>query len=126
MSAYNINRYYVRKTKRPIYISRKIVSSYDEYGNEIVEYEKPKKYFFNLSSLRDESDIREFGEISDKMRIATVNLFRYRNKFKDFDLAYLEGNTPLNEAVNGEKANYRIYTTREQNAILKIYFLRLI
>lgn len=126
MSAYNINRYYVRKTKRPIYISRKIVSSYDEYGNEIVKYEKPKKYFFNLSSLRDESDIREFGEISDKMRIATVNLVKYRNKFKDFDLAYLEGNTPLNEVVNGEKANYRIYTIREQNAILKIYFLRLI
>ena len=60
------------------------------------------------------------------MKMATVNLFKYKDKFKDFDLAYLDGNSPKNELVNGENANYRIYAIKEQNAVLKIYFLKIV
>lgn len=126
MSAYNINRYYVRKTKRIIYISSKLPSTEDEYGNEITNYDKAKQYSFNISPIKDESEIKEFGELANKMKMATVNLFKYKDKFKDFDLAYLDGNSPKNELVNGENANYRIYTTKEQNAVLKIYFLKIV
>lgn len=126
MSAYNINRYYVRKTKRIIYISSKLPSTEDKYGNEITNYDKAKQYSFNISPIKDESEIKEFGELANKMKMATVNLFKYKDKFKDFDLAYLDGNSPKNELVNGENANYRIYTTKEQNAVLKIYFLKIV
>lgn len=126
MGAYNINRYYVRKTKKIIYICSKLPSTEDEYGNEITNYDEAKPYSFTISPVKDESEIREFGELSNKMKIATVNLFKYKDKFKEFDLAYLDGNTPKNELVNGENANYRIYAIKEQNAILKIYFLKLV
>lgn len=126
MSAYNINRYYVRKTKRIIYISSKLPSTEDKYGNEITNYDKAKQYSFNISPIKDESEIKEFGELANKMKMATVNLFKYKDKFKDFDLAYLDGNSPKNELVNGENANYRIYAIKEQNAVLKIYFLKIV
>lgn len=126
MSAYNINRYYVRKTKKIIYICSKLDSTEDEQGNEITNYGEAKPYSFTISSVKDESEIKEFGELANKMKIATVNLFKYKDKFKEFDLAYLDGNTPKGELVNGENANYRIYATKEQNAILKIYFLKLV
>lgn len=126
MGAYNINRYYVRKVKKIIYICSKLASNEDEYGNEITNYDEAKPYSFTISSVKDESEIKEFGELASKMKMATVNLFKYKDKFKEFDLAYLDGNNPKDELVNGENANYRIYAIKEQNAILKIYFLKLV
>ena len=47
-------------------------------------------------------------------------------KFKEFDVAYLDGTTPSGESVNGQNANYRLYPPRNQNKVIVIYFEKII
>lgn len=124
---YNINRTYVfRNVYSFLYISPKLGTKEDENHNEIAYYGEPIKYRWNVQTIKDESEQREFGELAPKMKVATISFTeQYEGKFKEFDLAYLDGVTPNNEVVIGQNANYRIYAVRPQNSIIKIYFLRL-
>jgi hypothetical protein len=108
------------------YISKKLPSTLDKYGNEIPTYEKPKQYTFNIQPVSGTSEAKEFGEIASQMRVAVITeRDKYINEFNEFDLAYLDGTTPNDEKVNGEKANYRVYSVMPQNVVLKVYFLKL-
>ena len=125
---YNINRSYIFKNLyQNVYISELLEPIEDENHNKMPNYATPKKYKrWNVQYVKAESDIMQFGEIVSNMRLATIpNTPKYANKFKEFDLAYLDGTNPNGEIVNGQNANYRIYSVRTQNNIIKIYFLKL-
>ena len=60
------------------------------------------------------------------MQKAVISKKDYKNKFKEFDKAYIDGTTPDNETLNGSNANYELYPPRNQNKVIVIYFKRLI
>ena len=111
--------------QKTIYISSKETLDYDDYGNQIVTYSKPKKYLFNVQPVSSEVDLMEFGEKSSMIQKAVISRVDYEGVFKENDLAYLDGVTPTGEANNGDNANYRLYPPRNQNKAIVIYFERI-
>lgn len=108
------------------YIGSKLESTFDDNGNEITLYDIPKKYRFNIQPVSGTSDIQEFGEHANKMKVAVItNRKKYDGKFKEFDCAYLDGATPDGETINGENANYRVYAVQYQNVAIRIFFIKL-
>lgn len=114
--------------KSEVYIaSRKEECAEDEYGNEIPEYGVPKKFYFNVQPVKSNSERLEFGERAIDTRVAIITQKDYYlSKIKEFDLAYLEGATPKREVKNGYNANYRVYAIQPQNAIIKVYFEKIV
>ncbi len=125
---YNNNRSYAFKyLYKNVYISQKLDVDEDENHNKIPNYAEPIKYNrWNIQYVKAQSDLIEFGQNVSNMRLAIIpNNEKYINKFKEFDLAYLDGANPNGEIINGQNANYRIYAVRPQNSIIKIYFLKI-
>ncbi len=110
--------------KKECFIASKLEISYDDDGNEIVLYDKPIRYEFNYQPVSSDADIAEFGENSKIMQKAVIPI-SYKNIFKEFDVAYLDGASPLNETRNGLNANYRLLPPRIGNAVIIIYFEKL-
>ena len=116
-----------KNVKSICYIGSKLESIFDEYGNEIKQYAKPEKYSFNIQPLSSSSnsDIQAFGENADKIKIAVItDRKKYDGKFKEFDCAYLDGATPEGESVNGQNANYRVYSVQPQNVAIRVFFIK--
>lgn len=112
------------KWGRNIYIAKRGNISVTDLG-EITTYEEPEQYNFNIQPLSGYSDITAYGEKTTKMYKAIVDSHRYKDKFKEGDVAYLEGASPEGEGINGYNANYVIDTVREQNLKIAIYFNKL-
>lgn len=113
--------------KSKCYIGSKLESDFDDNGNEIKKFAKPKEYFFNIQPVSSASDIQDFGENASKMKVAVItNRAKYENKFKEFDCAYLDGVTPSGEKVNGQNANYRVYSVRPQNVVIRVFFMKIV
>ena len=110
--------------KKKIYIASKSSLDYDDYGNQIVTYDKPKKYEFNVQPISADVDLLEFGEKANMIQKAVIPM-SYKGMFKENDLAYLDDKTPSGEEKNGDNANYRLYPPRNQNKRIIIYFERL-
>lgn len=106
------------------WIASKNKEEYDDDGNEIVKYLKPIKYEFNYQPISSDADLMEFGEKANMMQKAIIPI-KYKDVFKEFDVAYLDGVTPDGEESFGEKANYKLYPPRNQNSVIQIYFERL-
>ena len=112
--------------KSKCYIGSKLESEFDDYGNEITVYDTPEKYFFNIQPVTGTSDIQEFGENSNKMKVAVItDRAKYDGKFKEFDCAYLDVATPEGEEVTGQNANYRVYAVQNQNVTIRVFFMKL-
>ena len=112
--------------KSKCYIGSKLESTFDDAGNEITVYGTPEKHFFNIQPVTSTSDIQEFGEIANKMKVAVItDRNKYEGKFKEFDCVYLDGATPDGETINGQNANYRIYAVQNQNVIIRVFFVKL-
>lgn len=123
---YNINRTYIHKyLYQIIYIASKTTPTLDGKGNELPTYEKPILYTnFNIQPVTSDSEIKEFGELAPRMKVAVLTARdKYNNVFKEYDKAYLDGASPSNEVIYGTNANYRIYSIRNQNTAIRIYFL---
>jgi len=115
-----------KNVKSICYIGSKLDSKFDDYGNEIKQYDEPQKYSFNIQPVTLSSDIQSFGENANKMKVAVIpNVPKYR-EFKEFDCAYLDGATPEEESVNGQNANYRIYSVQPQNVVIRVFFIKII
>ena len=114
----------MRRWNKKIYIASKLNSKNDEYGNSIVEYGKPILYSFNVQPINSEVDLVEFGEKANMIQKAVIPI-KYKNYFKENDLAYLDDVVPKENEENGENANYRLYPPRNQNKVIIIYFERL-
>lgn len=110
---------------KELYISTKIDVDVDDEGNEIVNYSKPVKYEFNYQPINSYSEIVEFGEKSSTMQKLVIPI-KYKNLFKEFDLAYLDGANPNNEINYGDNANYRLLPPRNGNSIIIIYLERIV
>lgn len=96
----------------------------DEFGNEISYYSRPKFYNFNIQPASGTTDIALYGEKISKMYKCIVSLDTYNKKFKEGDVAYLEGLKPKNENTGtyGSGANYKVVSVRPQNTVILIYF----
>lgn len=129
---YNVNKQSMYKHfKTKCYIASKLESTYDEEDNEITQYDTPKKYVFNIQPLVNSSitgsEIQAFGEHAQRMKVAVITeREKYAGKFKEFDLAYLDGVSPENENYNGENANYRVHLVSEQNMVIRIFFTKIV
>lgn len=121
--------------KKDIYIAKKQKDEngqdvIDEYGK--VKYLKPKKYRFNVqpiggttNSTSGRTDVMAYGQKAMQMQRAVIDYNEYFEVFEIDDLAYLDGNTPKGETINGEKANFRIDAILNQNKVVAIYFEKL-
>ena len=111
---------------KDVYIASKIRTSLDDDGNEINIYDKPNSnpYKFNYQSVSTDADIAEFGEKSKIMKKAVIPI-SYQGQFKEFDVAYLDGATPIGEKEKGDNANYRLLPPRDGNSVIIIYFEKL-
>lgn len=122
---YNVNRQCIHKTKSKIFVSKKLPSITDEYGNEITQYDEPQKFIFNVQPLTEDSEIREFGELVNSMRRITItNKTKYLNVFTEFDKVYVDTIPNSNEIEYGENADYRIYLVRKQNTMIVVYLIK--
>lgn len=112
--------------KQDVYIASKIGVQFDIDGNEIPVYDIPNKnaYKFNYQTLSTDAEIAEFGENAKIMKKAVIPI-SYKDKFKEFDVAYLDNVTPDGEKNHGDKANYRLLPPRNGNAVITIYFEKL-
>lgn len=122
---YNINKTNIHQNWNKIcYISSKLPSKIDDYGNEISQYEVPVKYKFNYQPVTNSgelSTLESFGFTSQGLVKALLDL-NYLGKIKEFDLAYLYDAKPDNEKKNGENANYRVVKFIPQNTKILVYF----
>ncbi len=111
---------------KDIYIASKSGTQLDIEGNEINVYDKPnnKSYKFNYQPVNTDADIAEFGEKASIMKKAVIPI-SYQGKFKEFDVAYLDGVTPDGEENYGDNANYRLLPPRDGNSVIIIYFEKL-
>lgn len=114
----------IKNWKKTIYIAKRIGADEDEYANEIVRYDEPKKYQFNVQPLSSDVDLKEFGEKASMIQKAVIPI-KYKDVFKENDVAYLEGVNPIDEKVYGMNANYRLKPPRNQNMAIIIYFERI-
>ena len=110
--------------KKTCYIASKEQVIVDDDENEISVYSEPIKYVFNYQPISSDAEISEFGEKVKVMKKAVIPI-RYKNMFKEFDVAYLDDVTPDGERVYGEKANYRLLPPINGNAVIIIYFEKL-
>lgn len=113
-----------RKFNKKIWIASLIGSKEDKYGNEILEYDKPKQYEMNVQPLTAEADLKEFGIAVEQYYKTIIEKYKYYGMFKEGDLAYLEGADPSGEPKNGFNANYTLYPPRNQNKCICIFFRR--
>ena len=114
--------------KSKVYICKKLPSITDEDMNEVEQYAAPNKkpYFWNVQPVNQSSEVREFGQLVNSMRVAVIPKRIYLGKFTEFDKVYLETKPNNNELDYGDDADYRIYAIRPQNACIRIYFLKIV
>lgn len=94
--------------------------TYDDEGNEIRTYQTPVSYEFNYQPITSYLDMQIFGKdstITKKMVIPR----EYEGRFKEYDLAYLDGVTPQGEKSNGDNANYYLLAPKVGNNAIIIY-----
>jgi hypothetical protein len=125
---YNISQTNIFKNwDKDCYIAPKLKSKEDEFGNQINQYDSPKKYKFNYQPVTNqkEAETVAYGDTSNGIVKALIDM-KYLNEIKEFDLAYLYGANPTNETRNGANANYRVVTFKPQNTKILVYFEELI
>lgn len=118
MNKFNPKNNIFQNWNKKIYIATKKEIAIDDYGNQIVKYNTPfylgKENYQPMNWKDLQSYISAFGETTNKV-VSLILDFNKKDKFKEFDLAYLYGANPENEKVNGENANYIVKSIKEQN-----------
>lgn len=126
MSSWGIREEKILDYKSECYIAKRLENTTDEWGNVFPNYAEPKKYFFNIQPVSNTSNATVFGELIPRMKVAVMPRSEYTGLFNEYDAAYLDGISPIDESFHGEKANYRVYSVQPQNAIIKVYFLKIV
>ena len=103
--------------------------TYDDYNNEIVQYDKP--FYFGRVNYQPltrkdlEAYIREYGETKNNIVSCLIN-YTDDGKIHTLDLAYLYGVTPNGENSNGDNANYIVRSYKPQNTKIMVIFEELV
>lgn len=123
------NKSIFKNLDKKIYVANKVGVEYDDYNNEIVAYDTPfylgKFNYQHLQGNDLQAYMSAYGETKNKL----VRVFldtKYKNKLKEFDVVYLYGVTPIEEEINGSKANYFVRTYVEQNTVMMAIFEEII
>lgn len=114
----------IESWSKDLYIASKIAEDVDDEGNSISVYDTPEQFKFNYRGVESEAESAEFGEDTKLMQRMVIPI-KYKNVFKEFDVAYLDGATPDNEVVNGSNANYRLLPPRNGGSVIVIYLRRI-
>lgn len=115
----------MRIWEKQIFIAKRIGTKTDDYSNTTVIYDTPIELYCNVQPVSGNTEIMAYGERIFHMYRAMLHMDEWYGKFEEGDLAYLDGRTPEGESVNGERANYRIVSVRNQNLRIAIYFEKL-
>lgn len=103
--------------------------TYDEYNNEIVQYDTPfyfgKVNYQPLTRKDLEAYIREYGETKNNIVSCLIN-YTDDGMIHTLDLAYLYGATPEGEGSNGDNANYIVRSYKPQNTKIMVIFEELV
>lgn len=125
----NVNFGIFNNLYKKLYIATKKNVTYDDYNNELIDYNKPfylgKFNYQPLTGDELQAYLSVYGETKNKL----IRLFldvKYINKFKEFDLAYLYNVNPKNESVPGQNANYKVKTFAPQNTKIMVVFEEII
>lgn len=114
---------------KKIYISTKLPSEYDLYGNEINIYDTPFYLgMHNYQPLKERelyAYMSYFGETKHKLIRLLLDI-KHEGKIKEFDKVYLYGATPKDEKINGQNANYYVKSIVPQNTKILIIFEEII
>lgn len=108
---------------KDMYIATKKEVTYDDYNNEIVNYNKP--FFFGkvnyqpLTGKSLEAYMQAYGETENNIVSCLID-HTDKDKFKAFDLAYLYGVTPQGENKYGDNANYKVRAFKPQNTKIMV------
>lgn len=108
---------------KDMYIATKKDVTYDDYNNEIVNYNKP--FFFGkvnyqpLTGKSLEAYMQAYGETENNIVSCLID-YTDKDKFKAFDLAYLYGQTPKGENKHGDNANYKVRAFKPQNTRIMV------
>lgn len=119
-------RYNIFKNwNKDLYIATKKGVVYDDYNNEIVEYNEP--FYFGrvnyqpLTGKNLEAYIKAFGETRNNIVSCLID-YVDDGKFKAFDVGYLYGANPSNERKTGANANYIVRAYKPQNTKIMVIF----
>lgn len=115
---------YPEDWKKDCYIASKTGVQYDIEDNETPVYDEPVLYNFNYQYVSSQADLVEFGEKASSTIKAVIPI-KYKDLFKEYDVAYLDGATPNGEVNHGDNANYRLLKPRNGNSVIIIYFEQL-
>jgi len=110
--------------KRLVYIANFIEETEDDSGNTIRVYGQPFSIKCTLNTLSGDTEYQMFGDRIQNM-VKTILDYDWMKKIHEKDVAYLYDIDPNEEVVHGEKANYRVVSTRPQNLKTIIYFEKL-
>lgn len=86
-----------KEWNKKIWIAKKIGVEIDDDGYEIPVFDKPIMYRMNVQPVSTQAEIAEFGEYATGMQKAVIDLKKYLNEFEEFDVAYLDGASPMQE-----------------------------
>ena len=123
MKKFNPKNSIFQNWNKDLYIARKKQVTYDDYNNEIVEYEKP--FYFGRVNYQPmnwrelKAYMSVYGETTNKV-ISLLIDYKDNGKFNEFDLAYLYGAKPNGEKVNGSNANYIVKAFKPQNTKIMV------
>lgn len=110
---------------KDIYIATRNVeaTTYDDYNNEIEVFNEPfylgKFNYQPLNARNLEAYFKEYGTTTNNI-VSFLLDYRYDNLFKELDVAYLYNNSPKDENVFGDNANYRIRAYKPQNTKIMV------
>ena len=128
MMIFNASKDTFSNVNKDMYIARKIGVEYDDNNNETIIYDKPffygKKNYQPMNLISLQSYMSVYGETKNNVVQLLIDSSE-KGKFKEFDVAYLDGATPKNEIVNGANANYKLLPPRNGNSVIIIYFEKL-
>lgn len=123
MTKFNPTTDIFKNWNKDMYIANKNGVSLDDYGNQIVSYDKPfyfgKVNYQPLTTKQLEAYMQTYGEIVNNVVSCLID-YKEKDKLKTFDVAYLYGATPENELVNGLNANYKIRAFKPQNTKIMV------
>jgi len=123
-----INHIY-KNWNKDLYIANKDNITYDDYNNEIINYNTP--FYFGRVNYQPltrkdlEAYIKEFGETNNNIVSCLIN-YTDDGKINTLDLAYLYGATPDGESLNGDNANYVVRSYKPQNTKIMVIFEELV
>lgn len=124
-----MNKGIISHYEKPLYVATIKDTTFDDYNNEIVNYNKPiylgRQNYQPLIGKELYAYMSAYGETHNKLIRVFLDL-NHKGKLDEFDLAYLYGATPNGEEIYGENANYIVKVCVEQNTKIMVIFEEII